>query len=819
MYQLFPQKHYSNNFDNTVTMKKIVSLVIALLMGYNVMSQNMTTMGTDFWVCCNTKRIEANILSYSTFICITSPRPCQATIYNNYTHRDTTLSISPGSISYLTNLFDSFPRDRSSIIHDLYVHISSTDSISVFFCDHLTTFEITNVLPTQTLRSDYLIQIYPSVPTLAEPFAQGYFNVIAIEDSTWISVNVMGDVDDTCGLGSQYTFLLPHAGDCHQVLSTPTGDISGSRVTALNGKKIAVFQGNSATKVPVSSNQYMGGFLLEQAIPTCYWGRHFFVTKTKKPTPDRVRITALHDSCVIKVNNNNVTTINEGETYEYEANSPGDVDYVVTSKQAHIGLYTAIEPAPRYQHCTMLNILPWEQAAEAITFCNPNTIIRGGQINPSDSMHLDIVTKSNEIDYIFFDSIAIDSFFSTIPHNTDFSHACFKISTGYHSIYTTEGSGFTASLNWVNAGDVGHSFSAGSALRDTQNSLVIGNTEMVTTLDTIAFCFGSTVPMRVESLFTADSVVWFLNQTPSISSFSRIGAGTHLQYPFTAPGLYHVMAIAYATCTGCYRQIDTLQGFVIILPIDTSYSDSIFCGNSYSWLDSAYTDGQQIRRTFHATNGCDSIDVLTLHSMPTTSTVVDTIDACDSIALLGSTYINDAVIPFDTLHNIYGCDSILYHDLHIYQSYHTTQYVTIRDTTTFSWIDGNTYSTSTDSPVFFMQSVHGCDSIINLHLDVRPIPVTPVDSSAIWIPNAFTPDEETNNRFAILCNDIINAHVDIYNRQGLLVTSFDGLLSSWDGTFKGTPCPQGTYIVIVTYTTKATPLYSNYRTASVTLIR
>ena len=93
------------------------------------------------------------------------------------------------------------------------------------------------------------------------------------------------------------------------------------------------------------------------------------------------------------------------------------------------------------------------------------------------------------------------------------------------------------------------------------------------------------------------------------------------------------------------------------------------------------------------------------------------------------------------------------------------------------------------------------------------------DRATFWAPNVFTPNESQNNRFAIPSNDLTSGEVYIYDRAGLLVTRFDLLTGSWDGTYKGAPCPQGTYVWLLTYTTRTQPRQARQAKGTVTLLR
>lgn len=88
-----------------------------------------------------------------------------------------------------------------------------------------------------------------------------------------------------------------------------------------------------------------------------------------------------------------------------------------------------------------------------------------------------------------------------------------------------------------------------------------------------------------------------------------------------------------------------------------------------------------------------------------------------------------------------------------------------------------------------------------------------------WIPNVFTPDESTNRLFSVFSRHILSGTVYIYNRSGAYITDFDVLTGSWDGTKNGIPCPQGTYVWKIDYTTDFTPEVLQSAVGTVTILR
>ena len=91
---------------------------------------------------------------------------------------------------------------------------------------------------------------------------------------------------------------------------------------------------------------------------------------------------------------------------------------------------------------------------------------------------------------------------------------------------------------------------------------------------------------------------------------------------------------------------------------------------------------------------------------------------------------------------------------------------------------------------------------------------------ALFVPNAFTPGEETNNRFAIVGNHIAHYEIHIYNRYGVLMFSSDDINNPWDGNnLAGSPCPTGNYVCYIRYSTVYQPQSVLTRTETVLLIR
>ena len=85
---------------------------------------------------------------------------------------------------------------------------------------------------------------------------------------------------------------------------------------------------------------------------------------------------------------------------------------------------------------------------------------------------------------------------------------------------------------------------------------------------------------------------------------------------------------------------------------------------------------------------------------------------------------------------------------------------------------------------------------------------------AIFVPNVFSPDgDNTNDTFQVMGRGLDHITIEIYNRWGQLVFEAPHLNEAWDGTFRGQPCPIGTYV----YQLKIDALTS--QSGTITLIR
>ena len=77
------------------------------------------------------------------------------------------------------------------------------------------------------------------------------------------------------------------------------------------------------------------------------------------------------------------------------------------------------------------------------------------------------------------------------------------------------------------------------------------------------------------------------------------------------------------------------------------------------------------------------------------------------------------------------------------------------------------------------------------------------DTTEFYIPNVFTPNGDSKNQiFKVTIPNLKEIQVDIYNRWGVMVYSWNSPEGGWDGkTQGGSESPSGTYYYLIKATT------------------
>ncbi|MBO4588206.1 MAG: C10 family peptidase [Bacteroidales bacterium] len=184
------------------------------------------------------------------------------------------------------------------------------------------------------------------------------------------------------------------------------------------------------------------------------------------------------------------------------------------------------------------------------------------------------------------------------------------------------------------------------------------------------------------------------------------------------PGGIITLTESYATTAVCDSVVNLSLYVMEPLPVPVYYSDTVasVC-DSFTWYGTTYTESAEPEHLLIATDGGDSIVTLHLTILHSTTATV-TAESCESYLWYGTTYTESTTETHVTT-NAFGCDSTI--TLHLTVNYASMAVDTQEVCDSYVWIDGQTYTLSTDEPsvVLTGADLHGCDSVITLHLTVN----------------------------------------------------------------------------------------------------
>jgi gliding motility-associated-like protein len=98
----------------------------------------------------------------------------------------------------------------------------------------------------------------------------------------------------------------------------------------------------------------------------------------------------------------------------------------------------------------------------------------------------------------------------------------------------------------------------------------------------------------------------------------------------------------------------------------------------------------------------------------------------------------------------------------------------------------------TEDETFYVRFTRG-DCVSSL----APVHIRVFDSVQLFIPNAFTPDKDANNRWRVIARGLVNSiHIAVFDRWGTEVFASNDVNAAWDGTYGG-HAVSGTFAYII----------------------
>ena len=219
------------------------------------------------------------------------------------------------------------------------------------------------------------------------------------------------------------------------------------------------------------------------------------------------------------------------------------------------------------------------------------------------------------------------------------------------------------------------------------------------------------------------STTVFVNPSYALTTNASICAGESYAFGnahYTQTGIYPAV---YQSVNGC----DSI--LTLALTVNPTFTDTLYqtlCqGETIAFEGSSYGASGIYEAMLTSEQGCDSLRVLNLTVLANSSSS-QTVTECGTYAWNGQNYTQSGVYTFSTTNSV-GCDSTAQLNLTLFPAYSSTIDTSFCQGESVA-VNGLSYSQSGNYSIP-MQTLNGCDSVVQLNLTVYPIPSTPLLST------------------------------------------------------------------------------------------
>lgn len=686
-------------------------------------AQNISTQGKEFWVSFMTNGFRTNTdfvpAWVKTQVLVSAKRNCSGTISNPNTGWSQDFTVRAGNITKIEIPENIAYHDvnHNESVQPRGLKIVTTDTTSVY-CTNIAnnSFDASYVLPIHALADDYLVQCCEQSQTCYNfpTYETSAILIVAAEDNVTVDITPSTLTLGGHPGGEEFSIEL-RQGETYQIRSQRGRDLSGTRITARDCKKIAVFNGNTLTCVPANmDNGY--DHVFEQDMPLRSWGKNFVVTSSKDRVRDQVKITSSADNNQVFKNGELIATLNTNESYTFFITCEEISCYLETTYPAAVFLYNDTSRDQNYWgefgDPSMLWIAPVEQRINEITFSTFDDVEAEIQ-----NHYVNIIVKSEDIAKVYFDDQQVSPLaFSRVHGNDDYSCCRMEISHAVHHISCING--FNAHVYGFGHAK-GYAYMVGSNASDLTCSTLINGT-IVGPNDVFQYCVDEEATFFAEVNYPEYSLEWDFGD----GTTSTQNPATHT---YASKALYDaklIVTIQGGTCDGSASEtipftVDATQKYADPVYNEICYGEGYFeHGFSIPQILNDTILGK-LQNSASTPNCQDSLLIYLSVKQPDNILFEESTCWMDG----GGTYIEHGfVLNYDhpgtyTDHheftNIYGCDSIVTIILNVADIITKTLNEHCCEES-YLW-DGTTYN---DPGTYQKQYVtaHGCDSIVTLNL-------------------------------------------------------------------------------------------------------
>ena len=599
-------------------MKRIITSVICLLSGLFATAQN-STQGMEFWFSYMENGYKHNVGNWvDNTVMISAERACTGTIAKpDGSLPAIPFSVNDNGITYITIPEEyAYNENNSEVVDNKSLVLRATDTVSVYISNIATySFDASFVLPIESLGSEYIIQCgeqsvaYEGVE-VGEKIETSAFLIIAVEDNTLIDI--------TPSLLTEYMIAFPgatatielNAGETFFVRSnydSEDRDLSGTIVMARDGKKVAVFNGNTTTCIPTDVGNGRD-HIFEQALPVDSWGQQFAVTTSRGRARDFVKVTSAGDANTVKRNGQVIATLNRGESSVFSLSASSGSCFIETTEPSVVYLYNTTGEEPFEPLGTnngdpsMAWIPPVEQRIDEITFCTFDSDYEFASI---DNHFVNIVVDKAEVGNVYLDGSPINADdFLPVQGTADYSFVRKSISHGTHHISCE--TGLIAHVYGFGQAR-GYAYCVGANVISLTKKLIVNGVWSEFYHHGVYMCKDESVDLTVETNYPINRVSWTFGDGQS-------DEGMEVSHQYESAGDYVATAFINGTNDFSMETVyDTLSIDIHVGEPEHHDESLVLCDvEAFDFYGVEYTQSGYYERIGTSIYGCDSTYILNL---------------------------------------------------------------------------------------------------------------------------------------------------------------------------------------------------------------
>ena len=599
-------------------MKKRFTLSLVLLyISISLFAQN-STQGMEFWFSYMENGYKYNGGAWvDNTVMISAKRACTGTIAKP----DGSLAPIPFSVGNNGITIVDIPEEyayneyNSEVVGHKSLVLRATDTVSVFISNIATySFDASFVLPVESLGSDYIIQCFDQEiqnnSVLDDDIFSSAFLIVAVEDGTLIDITPSVLTEHELAFPGETATISLNAGETFFVRSAYADewrDLSGTLIMAHDGKKVAVFNGNTTTCIPTDVGNGRD-HIFEQALPVDSWGQQFSVTTSQGRVRDFVKVTSGGDNNNVKCNGQTIATLNMGESFVFELYAYNGSCFIETTMPSVVYLYntTGEEPMEPFGSNngdpSMAWIPPVEQRIDEITFCTFNIDYEFASI---DIHYVNIVVENDDVGQVYLDGALINaSEFQPVIGSSDYSYVRRNINHGTHHLSCA--TGLIAHVYGFGQAR-GYAYCVGANVISLKQKLLVNGVWSELYHDGLYMCIDENAEMAVETNYTINGVSWTYGD-------GQTGQGIEVTHQYQAAGDY--VASAFITGTNEFTTesvYDTLSIDVHVGEPAHHVLDTMVCDlDAFEYFGVDYIQSGHYERVGTSIYGCDSTYILDL---------------------------------------------------------------------------------------------------------------------------------------------------------------------------------------------------------------